>query len=187
MTFPIDPTVVAYDFTVGLSDLLITDFGIFDHDANGLYDAYDIIVWDSMGLPIANGSVPQGTVAQLTEGFRYTELVSTTRLNAGETYVIGTWYSGEGDGIGRSTSWDTTANSHFSSVGANHAIFESDSLEFPNSFDGTNPMWGPTFQYNVVPEPSTWALFLCGGVVLFVRLRQGFGGQTRLRKRYKSI
>jgi len=172
--FLLDPSTVAYDFTVRDFDLSLTHMGISDSNQDGLLFEHNVLVWDSAGMVVASAVVPQGTEAQLIDFFRYTPVDSPVMLHAGQTYVVGTWYSGGGL-LDTPGTWDTTANPHFSSVGANHAIFESDSLEFPNSFNGTNPMWGPTFQYNVVPEPSTYLLMLCGiAVIIFVKRKMLF-------------
>ena len=164
----LNPSTVAYDFAVGSSDLLLTHMGIYDSSLEGLSYDHDTVVWDSTGMIIVSAVVLQGNEAQLFDGFRFNSVDSPVTLHAGQTYVVGARYT-SGDDVAYSPgTWDPTANPHFSSVGANHAIFESDSLEFPGSFNGTDPVWGPSFQYSVVPEPSTYALFLCGiAIILF--------------------
>ena len=45
-----------------------------------------------------------------------------------------------------------------------------------NNFGGGQGYFGPNFQFNIVPEPSTWALLVAGAViagVVTIRRRRG--------------
>lgn len=179
MSYLITPAMVTYDFVVGLSDITVTELGVFGCLQDGLAHNYDTIVWDSTGTPVASATVPQGVVEQFIDGFWYTPLDSPALLYAGGSYVIGTWYPEGGDGIGTPTSWDPAGTPHFSEFGANHACFESASLAFPGEFNGTGPLLGPSFQYDVVPEPSSYALMVCGLAVILLAKRREALGRTK--------
>ncbi len=168
--FFLNPSTVTYDFTVGGSDLILTHLGLHDRGAAGLDCSYDVCMWNAAGELIADEVVPGGTAGIKAENAWYAALFTPVRLTAGETYVIGSWYAGAGDN--RVTTWNPSGTSHFSAIGVNHSIYESDSLEFPNEFNGSRPLLGPTFGYSVVPEPSSYVLMLCGlAVLILVRCR----------------
>ena len=161
--FILNPTTFAYDFVVGASDLLVTDLGIRDNGLDGLVYSHDVSIWRADGTPVADATVPSGTVAPLDGEFRYTDLFAPVLLESGQTYVIGMWYPDIEDVAYSWTSWDPVGHPDFASLGANGATVQSDALVFPGAFNNTGPFLGPSFQYNVVPEPGTLALFLIGG------------------------
>lgn len=169
-TFFMSPATLAYDFTVGPSDLLITSLGYVDWEEDGLMFDHDLTIWNPDGTTVASTTIPQGTVAQLIDRTRYMSLGQPARLNAGQTYMIGSWHPGGLDDCPRSTSsWDPTTFPNFVSFGANTGFVNSDTIEFPTEYSPGSPSIGPLFQYQVVPEPSTWALMLCGVGALLVQ------------------
>ncbi len=171
----LEPTIFAYDFVVGQSDLLVTALGIRDYQLDGLAHSHDVAIWNADGTDAANVTIPSGTTATLLGDFRYADLFQPIRLDSGARYIIGTWYPDAQDPPYSFTSWDPTVNPFFESLGANSTTISSSELVFPgDNLDQTGPYLGPTFQFSVVPEPGTLALFLIGGTVsALLKMRRG--------------
>jgi hypothetical protein len=150
--------------------VLLTDLGIFDsNNGTGLSSSHQVTLWTSAGVMEAQATVPAGTTAPLTDGFRYVSLATPILLAAGN-YTIGALYSGPGD----------AALYHASVISTASGVTYIDSRStFGDVFPGTDAFgnikgyFGPNFQFtsppaNGVPEAgSTVALILLGLTVVF--------------------
>src|ERR1700737_4013954 len=79
----------AWAFTLS-SPILLTDLGVFDPAGLGLSESHFVTVWTSNGIQEAQGTVPFGTSAPITSGFRYVSLSTPVLLLAGN-YTIGAY------------------------------------------------------------------------------------------------
>jgi len=122
----------------------LTQLGFWDNGNDGLIQAHKVTIWDSTGTVIeAQATVPNGTAATLTNGFRYVTLGSSVMLPAGN-YVIGAFFGAFGDEAASQASAIGT-NSPVTYLGsraiAGDAFPSSDAFSLPNSY------FGPNFQF----------------------------------------
>lgn len=152
------------DVTVGLaftltSPVLVTDLGLWDFNNDGLSTSHVVTVWTSTGTEEAQATIPSGTGATLTSGFRYVSIVPVL-LPAGN-YTIGGFYSSASDPVAiqglavaaSGLTYNGTRN------GPGFAFPAGDSFGRPLNY------FGPNFQFTAPPTPdsgSTWALLLLG-------------------------
>src|SRR5438477_11911895 len=68
-----DNTTLGYAFTVS-SSISVTSLGLFDFQNNGLA-SHAVTIWTSTGTQLLQITIPAGTGATLTEGFRYVSTV----------------------------------------------------------------------------------------------------------------
>ena len=81
--------------TVGSSDLIVTQLGIWDNNSDGLIQGHDAGIWnwDTSQL-LGSVTIPSGTAGTLIGEFRYVALTTPVYLSAGSTYVFGAYYPG---------------------------------------------------------------------------------------------
>ncbi len=167
-----EPTAFAYDFVVGDQDISVSSLGVYDVHQDGLLESHDVSIWTAEGTPVASVTVPDGEEGVLFGNSRHAELATPVTLQSGDTYVIGTWYSDMSDEPFTWEPWDPAGHEHFESLAANSAWFASGSLAFPPALNGNGPYLGTTFGYNIVPEPSTYILFVLGGLIIAIAARR---------------
>lgn len=168
------PFTLGWSFTP-LTDIVVTDLGLFDSDQDGLTDRYEIGLWDSGANLLVSTILPSGTSAPLDDKFRF-QAVTPTNLQAGQTYVIGALFASGNDGL----FFPETPISGFSATGITFLapMFDfSGPLAFPGTVAGTQDQpsyFGPNFKYESdaapVPEPAT-LLLLGAGLVPLARRR----------------
>jgi len=147
-----DNVTLGYAFTVS-TPVSVTMLGLFDSDNNGLLSSHAVTIWTSTGTQLVQATIPAGTGATLTNGFRYVSIAPFT-LAAG-TYTIAGFYA-----AGLPPSFDPalvfasiTSASGISYVdirSANGFVFPSGSLGQSNGY------FGPNFQFTTaVPTPDS--------------------------------
>jgi hypothetical protein len=152
------------DVTVGLaftlsSPVLVTDLGLWDFNNDGLLTSHVVTIWTSTGTQEAQGTIPAGTGATLTSGFRFVS-IAPVLLPAG-SYTIGGFYSSATDPV--SILGLVTAASGVTYNGTRSGL----GFAFPPGDVFNRPLnyFGPNFQFTTAPTPdsgSTWALLLLG-------------------------
>lgn len=80
-------------FRVGANDVVVTHLGYFDKDVDGLAEDHPVGVYQAgnpsgTGLLLGEVTVPAGTGAFFTNGFRWVALASPLTLKAGSNYVL---------------------------------------------------------------------------------------------------
>ena len=158
------------DVTVGLaftlsSPVLVTDLGLWDFNNDGLSTSHVVTIWTtSTGTQEAQGTIPSGTGATLTSGFRYVSIVPVL-LPAG-SYTIGGFYSSASDAVNIQglvvAASGRTYNGTRSGLG--FAFPAADAFGRPLNY------FGPNFQFTTAPTPdsgSTWTLLLLGVAATF--------------------
>lgn len=163
-------------FTLGFqfratSDIRVTALGAFDYLGDGLATSHQVGLWSAEGgEPLAVALVPAGADGVLLGQFRYVAIAGLT-LSAGADYVVAaSEYYGEINDIYAGSvpvsffSMDP-ALSFQGARGAGQAA----GLHFPTvQFDALSPAtFGGSFQFEVVPEPST-TILLGGGLLALV-------------------
>ena len=69
-------------------DIIVSQLGVFDSGQDGLGEDHSVGIWNASGVLLVSASVLSGTVAPLTDQFRYVSVVPTL-LIAGQSYDIG--------------------------------------------------------------------------------------------------
>ena len=76
-------------FAMGSNDVVITHLGYFDNGADGLVDSHPVGIFGrGSGTLLAGVTVPAGTGAFYTNGYRWVSLATPFTLKAGSNYVI---------------------------------------------------------------------------------------------------
>ena len=158
-------------------DISVTQLGLWDEGGDGLSFAHDIGLWDSSHQLLAAATLAAGTDAECIDSFCYVPIAPVI-LSAGQTYALGAYY------VSPTTDAETIPNSFTtaSDITWKGAVW-SDSVEglsYPATGPFNNPpsgIFGPSFTYNAVPEPSTLALLATAvaSVVLITWRRRKLG------------
>lgn len=165
--------VWGYDFTVGAMDLLVMSLGVWDRGENGLGVPHPVGLWNTAGDLLAQVTVQAGAESPLKGQFRYEDLFAPVTLDAHASYVLAASFSPNDDD--RTLSWtrDVELGAGIASVGDPLYVL-SPGLVFPDTaMDRLSfGFLGPNMQYQVVPEPGTFALMGCGVATLLFRNRR---------------
>jgi len=159
---------LGWGFTVGDSDLTVTHLGLWDEGQDGLLEAHDIGVWDSLESLIYQTTIPTGTTATLVDDYRYVSITDFV-LSAGQSYVIGAQYDGSIQEL-RSTGV-TSIETDPALDWDNSRALRTSSLAFPSNV-GSGPTsggyFGPNFQFETqaVPAPTTIVSLIGLGIML---------------------
>ncbi len=157
-------STAGWSFQVGSSDLTVTDVGLFDGSGTGFVDSHELGIWDNLGNPLLNVTMPTGTVATLIGSYRFLP-VTPLVLSAGSTYVIGALYPVQsGDNVVFFASGGVSSDLTFIESRST-PLSAAPIFAYPNANpDADNGVFGPNFLYTVnssaVPEPSTWLLMV---------------------------
>ena len=169
--FPFD---YGFDFTVGSQSLLVSDFGMFDFNGDGLAASHTIKLWDMNTNLIATVTIPAGTDADLLNGFRYEPLTNEVMLLAGEKYILGASFGSD----------FTRGDPDRSHTNTSAATFDAEIIPGQERENGPGaffavvsspfgPVPGPNAMFSVVPEPSFLGLMIAGGLGLLGARRRG--------------
>lgn len=174
-TFIADGVTFGWAFSLS-SAVLLTDLGLWDAGSNGLTNSYQVTLWTSAGVQVAQAMVDNS--GTLVDEFRYVSVAPT--LLASGNYTISAYYTGFADLAVENAVTVTTASG---------VTYQGGKSEFGNAFPSgdqytaPNSYFGPNFQFTTdlngfaVPEAgSTWLLMLLG-------LTGTFGLNLMLRRR----
>lgn len=151
---------LGWEFSVNQA-ITVTHLGLFDLGQDGLAESHAIGIWSvTGGNPLFQATIPAGNATSLDGKFRYVQIPETI-LQPGN-YVIGAQYFGVSADSRVSEATGITTDTSITYVGSRYGI--GSNLPFPSTSSGPGHYFGPNFQ--VVPEPSTVALFSTGGLVL---------------------
>ncbi len=158
-------------FTVGSIPVSVFSLGVWDSNADGLAVAKPVGLWNSTGTLLASATVPAGTTGTLVGEFRYTSITPIV-LSANTSYTVGAFYaSSDTDQLHDHTGGAApTMSSDFT----NYVARFDNATGFSDPTGGASgPAYvGPSFQYAVVPEPSSLLLGLGGAGMLWVCWRR---------------
>ena len=136
-----DNTTLGYAFTVS-SPISVTSLGLFDFQNNGLAQSHAVTIWTSTGTQLLQITIPAGTGATLTDGFRYVSTVPFLLVPG--TYTIGGFYAGDSD-FSLEAAASITGASGLSYLGSRSAF----GFTFPSgdAIAVVNSYFGPNFQF----------------------------------------
>ena len=146
----------------------VTSLGVYDANTNGLSRTNYVGLWDNSGVLLASVTINRSTNAPLVGFFRWADLVTPVTLSAFGTYRIGAQadigedrYSGNIP-LGQFSGTAETTNVVFNGAvrGNSSGVFE-----FPDSTPSAGQaIIGPNASFEVIPEPTTYALLTMAGV-----------------------
>jgi hypothetical protein len=150
-------------------DIYVTALGYYDRDQDGLtllhpvaiYEYDDLAITQLMMTTVGPGSFLSGL-------FRYNSITPFLLL-AGHNYMVVGHHPG-------SDTEDFAANSPVPVSVASEILYQGyrfnfdSTLTFPTSNGDPATFFGPNFQFEAVPEPSTFALLGAGFILLLVGL-----------------
>ena len=163
--------------------------GYYDSNGDGLASSHLITLWDnSTQAIIASATVPAGTAAPLVGGYRWAQLSSTIQLNYGSYYVIGAQTDGVdmwGDIIVNNSpdngnNGQITWNSDYVQLGSGWEFTRAGRYDSAGNYPGEPPNQSGSdaiypvgnLGFNVVPEPSSAALFGLGAAAFAILRRK---------------
>jgi PEP-CTERM motif len=142
----------AFDVTQPIN---LSGLGLWDEGSDGLATSHLIQLWDFTGTSLiasataTNASTP--VASGIPEGRWLFESITPVFLPVGR-YVIGADGGFDVDAVRLAQGFLTASPITF---------LEDRQITpqgFPTTVTGTNGLFGPTFEFTAVPEPTTWAL-----------------------------
>ena len=164
--------MIGFAFTVN-ERIVLSQLGWFDDGPVGLTKNHDVAVFDESGSVRVQATVPSGTAASLTDGFRWVPIPDTTLL-PGQTYVIaGTDPVGGGDQY-RFQASSVTYDPRIDFVQSRWISGSTLTLPVNNNPSFDDAYFGPNFQLMPVQIPATpeWMLVVAAAVLMAFGLAQ---------------
>ena len=164
-------------FVVGSKDIVVTSVAYADLSnggglGDGLVDSHQMAIWrTSDSVLLGSATVPSGTSATLTNGFRYVTLGTPITLLANTSYILG------GDTAGTTPTandtykysdvapWNytTTIGDGITITGRIQTAVGAAGFACPGGTISTGCIWeSMNMAYSVVPEPGTLVLLATG-------------------------
>ena len=160
----------------------MTSLGLFDFQNDGLAQSHAVTIWTSTGTQLLQVTIPAGTGATLTDGFRYVSIAPFLLVPG--TYTIGGFYAGDSDSSLDAAS--ITGASGLSYLGSRSAF----GFTFPSgdAIAVVNSYFGPNFQFitgvGVPTHDSGSTVSLLGFALLgLAAVRRGLRCQERFVRR----
>jgi len=176
---------VGYEFTVGSQSLSVTGLGFYKDSNSSLYSAPTIGIWSTGGTLLASLNIPLNS---FNDGsYLWNNLSSPITLSSSTTYLIGAFVgnyygaymangyptlSGDVSLVGAARNGSQYVFSAPSLVSADSQGIVGPNMQYtviPNATPSPTP---PTGGGDVIPEPSTYALFGLGALALIVAYRR---------------
>ena len=156
------PMTLGWAFQVN-SAINVTYLSFFDSAQDGLAESHEIGIWDSDGDLIASATVGAGTTSELRDKFRAVA-IDPTLLTPG-TYRIGALFlTGSDSLIFPTFTQNFVTAPEITFIRGANAVGTTLKNPTPTFFTMGPTYFGPNFEYQSVPEPSS--MLLVGSVAL---------------------
>lgn len=153
------PFTLGFRFRVNQA-ILVTSFGVFDHEGDGLTVPHPIRLWSVTGTPLHSVTIPAGTTAELTDRFRWVP-IQPMLLPANAEFMFAAANFGQGADDYLATAAVPQSSSRITLDNSYEAYTPNGNLVFPtrvSAFYGSPAWFGPNFKFIAVPEPSNLLL-----------------------------
>lgn len=154
---------VGYSFTVGASNIHVTQLGVLDLNSIGLEFANTVGLWTNSGTLLGVATFAAGSDGvTLENGFQWSN-VTPFDLISGQTYRIGAFSAGLERRVSLAGASGGNLSSGFFMNNAVTLVGSVRSNDFNDfAFPGQAPfanesVIGPNFRFTAIPEPSTYA------------------------------
>jgi hypothetical protein len=149
------------------TDILVTALGYYDRNQDGLTLAHPVAIYDmNSGSQLALTIVGPGSGSSLLGLFQY-KTISPLRLQAGKSYMVAGFHPGSGGNDLAADFNPATAVTIASGLTYQGYFYSfNSSLTLPATAGSPEMFFGPNFQFQAVPEPSTTVFFAVGGLAL---------------------
>lgn len=155
------PFTLGFTFETNQS-ITVTALGLFDSGQDGFGESHAVGLWDSVGNLLASGTISSGTAGPLTNQFRYVN-VAPVVLALGQQFTVGALFTNANAADPLLFPGDATNFATDPAIDFLRSSFATGgTLANPTLSASDDPAYfGPNFQFQAAPEPST----LFGGVV----------------------
>ncbi len=172
------------DFDVNANPIFVSHIGVFDDSSDGLNLDITAAIFDrttQLEVPGTQTLFTGAAPGDLVDGSRFKKLASAVELDAFGQYSVVAWGYGDGELNGNSggplTKSTDDAGGVITFVGGGRFGDPGTPGSWPHAGDGgpVNRYTAGTFEYDVIPEPTTLvlaALGLCGLIACGRRRRQ---------------
>jgi hypothetical protein len=153
------PFTLGFRFRVNQA-ILVTSFGVFDHEGDGLNVPHPIQLWSATGTPLQSVTIPAGATGQLMDRFRWVP-IQPLLLPANAEFMVAAANFGQGADHYLATAAVPQSSSRITLDNSYEAYTPNGSLVFParvSAFYGSPAWFGPNFKFTAVPEPSNLLL-----------------------------
>jgi hypothetical protein len=159
-----------FEFQPG-TDILVTALGYYDRNQDGLTLAHPVAIYDmNSGSQLALTIVGPGSGSSLLGLFQY-KTISPLRLQAGKSYMVAGFHPGSGGDLAADFNPATAVTIAAGLTYQGYFYSFNGSLTLPTTAGGSEMFFGPNFQFQDVPEPSTTVFFAFGGLALIALAR----------------
>ena len=165
----------------GANSVTITAVGVFDLGGDGLANSHEVGVWGISGDLLGSATVPAGTEATLTEGYRFVPLSPVIIAPHARGIIAAAYLVGDLDD--RLKPWVLGFNGPIHNELFMQGRWASgQGLPFPSNYESPpcevcfEFNWQPNFKFEIVPEPHVSA-FLGLGLIAWVLLRRKNGNR----------
>ncbi len=156
--------------------LVVTAIGVFSLDGRPLVNSHTVGLWTASGALLGSATVPGGTAGTLAGEYRYASLSTAIPLPLGKGFVVGAHFA-ENDADDLLRPEAVQFASRISEPPAFGGVISlTGGLSFPSipisrgsEGEPNYRFYEVNFQYEVIPEPSSTALFTLGFVALWFR------------------
>jgi hypothetical protein len=157
-----------FEFQPGM-DILVTALGYYDRNQDGLTLNHQVAIYDvASNAQLVLTTIGPSSGSFLSGLFQY-NTISPLRLQAGKSYIVAGFHPGSGSGGNDLAADFNPATAVTIAAGLTYlGYFYSfnGSLTLPATAGSPEMFFGPNFQFQAVPEPSTTVFFVVGGLTL---------------------
>jgi len=159
---------VGWQFDVN-TQIIVTHLSWYDHGQDGI-DEHEVGLWDTGGNLLVSAVLGSGT-SEALDGIWRTVDVADTILTVGSGYIVGGYNGATSTDVLKANVSQTVA-SEITFVDATFSNFGA-TLDRPTIFSvASSGFYGPSFQYQAVPEPATMVALGLGAAALLRRRRK---------------
>jgi hypothetical protein len=164
------PLTLGWAFEVN-TPVNVTSLSFFDSDQDGLAESHPIGLWNAAGTLLASATVDAGTANPLHDKFRAVP-VTPTLLTPGSYRIGALFASGSDPNMFPTFTADFSAAPEITFLRTASAVGPVLAMPAPTFFSMGPAYFGPNFEFQAVPEPSSISLVGVAGLLYGIALRK---------------